>query len=276
MQFFRCQKARNQISDRTADSPIEMDMGTGSNLVLDGDNLSKDQQEMMINRNAKENTELEVIVDDGMINNSNSTPVNKKKFKNSAQSVINTVKALKGMQTPLRNSENSLINKSGNNSSVENSPRLNKKLSSTHNLEASSKSSLAKSDLMVANNNLKSALSQDGSNESQVIDMQPSIGDGVVLEPNELMDADKVETATADIIVNEYPVDCFPEKWYEKCPWCLEEETPYAAKWKELRYNSYNLVENKYFETVCITLILISSLTLVSITLIIIIRSFFT
>lgn len=78
----------------------------------------------------------------------------------------------------------------------------------------------------------------------------------------EVMDADRIETATADVIVNEYPVDCFPDKWYEKCPWCLE-ETPWLLKWKELRYNSYNLVENKYFETVCITLILISSMTLV-------------
>lgn len=84
------------------------------------------------------------------------------------------------------------------------------------------------------------------------------------LDPDglEVMDADRIETATADVIVNEYPVDCFPDKWYEKCPWCLD-ETPWLLKWKELRYNSYNLVENKYFETVCITLILISSMTLV-------------
>ena len=84
------------------------------------------------------------------------------------------------------------------------------------------------------------------------------------IDPNglEVMDADRIETATADVIVNEYPVDCFPDKWYEKCPWCLE-ETPWLLRWKELRYNSYNLVENKYFETVCITLILISSMTLV-------------
>jgi len=40
------------------------------------------------------------------------------------------------------------------------------------------------------------------------------------------------------------------------------EETPFFIKWKELRYRSYNLVENKYFETICITLILVSSMTL--------------
>ena len=79
----------------------------------------------------------------------------------------------------------------------------------------------------------------------------------------EEIDMDKIETATADVILNEYPVDCFPDKWYERCPWCLE-ETPFMLKWRELRYHSYNLVENKYFETLCITLILISSMTLVS------------
>lgn len=79
----------------------------------------------------------------------------------------------------------------------------------------------------------------------------------------EEVDMDKIETATADVIVNEYPVDCFPDKWYDRCPWCLE-ETPFMLKWRELRYHSYNLVENKYFETLCITLILISSMTLVS------------
>lgn len=77
----------------------------------------------------------------------------------------------------------------------------------------------------------------------------------------DVMDGDKIETATADVIVNEYPADCFPDKWYDKCPGCLE-ETPFMLKWKELRYHSYNLVENKYFETVCITLILLSSMTL--------------
>jgi hypothetical protein len=86
-----------------------------------------------------------------------------------------------------------------------------------------------------------------------------SMGDGSVTDT---IAADRIETATADVIVNEYPVDCFPDKWYDKCPWCLQ-ETPFFLKWKEMRYHSYNLVENKYFETICITLILISSMTLV-------------
>jgi hypothetical protein len=72
----------------------------------------------------------------------------------------------------------------------------------------------------------------------------------------------KVETATADVIINEYPVDCFPDKWYNLCPSCME-ETPLMLRWKDLRYKAYSLVENKYFETICIALILLSSMTLV-------------
>ena len=75
--------------------------------------------------------------------------------------------------------------------------------------------------------------------------------------------AAKVETATADVIMNEYPVDCFPDKWYNWCPSCMA-ETPLMLRWKELRYKGYLLVENKYFETICIALILLSSMTLVS------------
>lgn len=72
----------------------------------------------------------------------------------------------------------------------------------------------------------------------------------------------KVETATADVIMNEYPVDCFPDKWYNRCPSCME-ETPLMLRWKDMRYKAYQLVENKYFETICIALILLSSMTLV-------------
>lgn len=72
----------------------------------------------------------------------------------------------------------------------------------------------------------------------------------------------KVETATADVVINEYPADCFPDSWYTHCPSCTA-QTPFMLRWKELRYKSYMLVENKYFETICITLILVSSMTLV-------------
>ncbi|UYV78411.1 para [Cordylochernes scorpioides] len=64
------------------------------------------------------------------------------------------------------------------------------------------------------------------------------------------------------VIIPEYPADCFPDSFYKYFPICLEEDRPIIRKWKILRTKSYNLVENKYFEMVVITMILISSLAL--------------
>lgn len=74
---------------------------------------------------------------------------------------------------------------------------------------------------------------------------------------------DKIDTATADVIISEYPSDCFPDNMYQYCPWCLA-ETPFWIKWKDIRLRCYQTVEHKYFETLVITLILISSMCLVS------------
>ena len=74
---------------------------------------------------------------------------------------------------------------------------------------------------------------------------------------------DKIDTATADVIISEYPAECFPDNMYQYCPWCLA-ETPFWIRWKEIRLRCYQTVEHKYFETLVITLILISSLALVS------------
>lgn len=75
-------------------------------------------------------------------------------------------------------------------------------------------------------------------------------------------DDDKIDTITADVIISEYPKECFPEHLYKYCPCCLQ-DTPFWAKWKEIRLQCYQTVENKYFETVVIILILISSMALV-------------
>lgn len=45
---------------------------------------------------------------------------------------------------------------------------------------------------------------------------------------------DKMEATLADIIIPEYPADCFPENWYERMPCCLE-DTEFWRRWKRLR-----------------------------------------
>lgn len=92
----------------------------------------------------------------------------------------------------------------------------------------------------------------------------PISGMNGMMEASISASADKLDTVTADVILSEYPADCFPENMYKYCPCCLE-ETPFLLKWKEIRFKCYHFVEHKYFETLIITLILISSMCLVSI-----------
>ncbi|RWS17360.1 sodium channel protein para-like protein [Dinothrombium tinctorium] len=77
---------------------------------------------------------------------------------------------------------------------------------------------------------------------------------------SEEIKAENIETASTDVF-NEYPNDCFPERFYVRFPY-FNQDTPFLQKWKDFRYNAYFLVESKTFETVVIILILISSMTL--------------
>ncbi|XP_050735315.1 sodium channel protein para-like isoform X4 [Eriocheir sinensis] len=66
----------------------------------------------------------------------------------------------------------------------------------------------------------------------------------------------------SDAIID-YPSDCFKEACYAKCPWCSgDPDSPFWQGWGHLRLKTYQLIENKYFETAVITMILLSSLAL--------------
>lgn len=63
----------------------------------------------------------------------------------------------------------------------------------------------------------------------------------------------------------EYPSDCFPDDCYRRFPFLMgDEESPFWQGWANLRLKTFQLIENKYFETAVITMILLSSLALVS------------
>lgn len=65
-------------------------------------------------------------------------------------------------------------------------------------------------------------------------------------------------------IIDEYPADCCPESYYQKFPILAgDEDSPFWQGWANLRLKTFQLIENKYFETAVITLILLSSLALV-------------
>ncbi|KAG1669527.1 Sodium channel protein para [Nymphon striatum] len=75
--------------------------------------------------------------------------------------------------------------------------------------------------------------------------------------------ADRIETTTEDAIVSQYPADCYPDGCYSAFPWCLGDETnKHWRNWNQLRAKTYWLIENKYFETIVVVMILLSSLAL--------------
>lgn len=80
------------------------------------------------------------------------------------------------------------------------------------------------------------------------------------------VDTDKLETATSDVIIPELPADCCPDCCYTRFATCCcyDESKPLWLKYKIIRTKVFALVENKYFETVVVVLILTSSLALVS------------
>ncbi|XP_021949266.2 sodium channel protein para isoform X3 [Folsomia candida] len=60
----------------------------------------------------------------------------------------------------------------------------------------------------------------------------------------------------------EYPADCMPPRFYERLPIFQCDDTPFGVVWINLRLKTFRLIENKYFETAVITMILLSSLAL--------------
>jgi voltage-gated sodium channel type II alpha len=67
-----------------------------------------------------------------------------------------------------------------------------------------------------------------------------------------------------ELLMSEYPADCCPVRCYIHFP-CMagEEDSPFWQGWAALRIKTFRLVENKYFETAVIAMILLSSLALV-------------
>lgn len=83
------------------------------------------------------------------------------------------------------------------------------------------------------------------------------------------MDDDIIIQADGDdVIVDEdSPAECCPDPCYLKFPILAgDDDSPFWQGWANLRLKTFQLIENKYFETAVITMILLSSLALVCIT----------
>ncbi|XP_012272837.1 sodium channel protein para isoform X4 [Orussus abietinus] len=64
-------------------------------------------------------------------------------------------------------------------------------------------------------------------------------------------------------IIEDSPADCCPDNCYKKFPFLAgDDDAPFWQGWANLRLKTFQLIENKYFETAVITMILLSSLAL--------------
>ncbi|XP_037081523.1 sodium channel protein para-like isoform X2 [Pollicipes pollicipes] len=72
-----------------------------------------------------------------------------------------------------------------------------------------------------------------------------------------------IDTTSDNVQANDTPSDCFTEAFYVRCPSCRgNPNSPFWQGWGALRLKTYRLIENKYFETAVITMILLSSMAL--------------
>lgn len=70
--------------------------------------------------------------------------------------------------------------------------------------------------------------------------------------------------AADEDVVDDSPADCCPEPCYVKFPFLAgDDDSPFWQGWAMLRLKTFRLIENTYFETAVITMILLSSLALV-------------
>lgn len=70
--------------------------------------------------------------------------------------------------------------------------------------------------------------------------------------------------ANDEDVIDNTPADCFPEPCYQKFPFLAgDDDSPFWQGWGMLRLKTFRLIENTYFETAVITMILLSSLALV-------------
>ena len=81
--------------------------------------------------------------------------------------------------------------------------------------------------------------------------------------PEGKRDPDKCASNTEDIILD-FPADCCPDCCYARFPFCKGRESEFWIRWDAARKKSLHALEHKYFQTVVIIMIFISTLALVS------------
>ncbi|XP_026673472.1 sodium channel protein para-like, partial [Ceratina calcarata] len=102
---------------------------------------------------------------------------------------------------------------------------------------------------------------KDASKED--LEQEEDLGEGGEERESDL--GDGIIQADEDPIESDYPADCCPENCYKKFPFLAgDDDAPFWQGWANLRLKTFQLIENKYFETAVIMMILLSSMALLS------------
>nr|CAD7424705.1 unnamed protein product [Timema monikensis] len=237
-------KLTNQISDQTPEAH-----GRDTDLDLTTDEILADGLGFRDKKSPKDQNQLEVAIGDGMEFTIHGDLKNKlKKGKlvmNHSKLIGNNIQGNhqdnRIEDDFLRHhlDEDALSNKSYG--SHKNRPFIEKSHNnSRETLDGEEKKDASKEDLE------QEDLEEDGENEEGPLD-------------EDLV----IDAATEDALLEDYPSDCFPDTWYKKFPFLAgDNDAPFWQGWAHLRLKTFQLIENKYFETAVITMILLSSLAL--------------
>ncbi|XP_030378201.1 sodium channel protein para isoform X7 [Scaptodrosophila lebanonensis] len=235
---------RNKLTNQISDQPSEH----GDNeLELGHDEILADG---LIKKGIKEQTQLEVAIGDGMEftihgDMKNSKP-KKSKYLNNATMIGNSINhqdnrlehELNHRGLSLQDDDTASINSYGSHKNRPFKDESHK--GSAETMEGEEKRDVSKEDL-----GLDEELDEEGECEEGPLD-----GDIII-------------HAHDEDILDEYPADCCPDSYYKKFPILAgDDDSPFWQGWGNLRLKTFQLIENKYFETAVITMILMSSLAL--------------
>ncbi|XP_055922932.1 sodium channel protein para isoform X42 [Eupeodes corollae] len=245
---------RNKLTNQISDQPPGMGVCRcisaehGDNeLELGADELLADG---LIKKGIKEQNQLEVAIGDGMeftihgdLKNNKSK---KSKYLNNSTMIGNSINhqdnrlehELNHRGLSLQDDDTASINSYGSHKNRPFKDESHK--GSAETMEGEEKRDASKEDL-----GLDEELDEEGEGEEGPLD-----GD-IIIQANE------------EDILDEYPADCCPDSYYVKFPILAgDDDSPFWQGWGNLRLKTFQLIENKYFETAVITMILLSSLAL--------------
>ncbi|KAM7346302.1 sodium voltage-gated channel paralytic isoform 32-T37 [Cochliomyia hominivorax] len=247
-------KLTNQISDQPSGERINQiswiwsEEHGDNELELGHDEIMADG---LIKKGLKEQNQLEVAIGDGMEftihgDMKNNKP-KKSKFLNNTTMIGNSINhqdnrlehELNHRGLSIQDDDTASINSYGSHKNRPFKDESHK--GSAETIEGEEKRDASKEDL-----GLDEELDEEGELEEGQLD-----GDIIIHAAND------------DEIIDDYPADCCPDSYYKKFPILAgDEDSPFWQGWGNLRLKTFQLIENKYFETAVITMILMSSLAL--------------